>query len=100
MCTHYRLFEAPNNVSFIGFIMLPMGLGMRIVNIADMGTAAGACVFFGLPGFISLAYNYLTKPVLEMHAGRAVGFKEGRKAYDIMSGGTKPQWRKDEEAKL
>ena len=57
MCTHYRLFEAPNNVSFIGFIMLPMGLGMRIVNIADMGTAAGACVFFGLPGFIP-AYNY------------------------------------------
>lgn len=102
MCTHYRLFEAPNNVSFIGFILLPMGLGMRIVNCTDMGTAAGACVFFGLPGFISMAYNYfLVKPVLEMHnGGREIGFKEGRKAYDIMSGGTKPQWRKDEEAKL
>ena len=102
MCTHYRLFEAPNNVSFIGLILLPMGLGMRIVNLTDMGTAAGACVFFGLPGFISMAYNYfLVKPVLEMHnGGREIGFKEGRKAYDIMSGGTKPQWRKDEEAKL
>ena len=49
---------------------------------------------------IDLAFGRLQVRCAAGHAGREVGFKEGRKAYDIMSGGTKPQWRKDEEAKL